>query len=301
MVRMAQGEAGTVGDTLQFGIQTTATKTWPEMVQLWQQAEALGFESCWLPDHLVPPFQPTGSIFEAWTLLAALATATETVRIGILVSCNTFRHPPLVAKEAVTIDHISGGRLEFGLGAGWFQPEHDMFGLELWPTKELVDRFREAVEICDLLFTQEMTSYDGQYYRLKDAPFRPAPVQQPRPPFTLGAHGPKMLSIVAKHAQRWNSTGTVDEMRRRNEMLDEQCAAIGRDPATILRSHLYVPGILTEERPWDSPDAFVDFVGRFHEAGCTEFIVQPPQQDTLATIERIAPVALPAARQGGVG
>jgi alkanesulfonate monooxygenase SsuD/methylene tetrahydromethanopterin reductase-like flavin-dependent oxidoreductase (luciferase family) len=226
---------------------------------------------------------------------------TERVRIGILVSCNTFRHPPLVAKEAVTVDHISGGRLEFGLGAGWFQPEHDMFGLELPAAKELVDRFREAVEICDLLFTQDVTSYDGKYYQLREAPFRPPSVQRPRPPFTLGAHGPKMLAIVARHAQRWNSTGTVAEMRQRNQVLDEQCVAIGRDPAAILRSHLYVPRILTEERPWDSPEAFLDFVGRFREAGVTEFIVQPPAQDTLAAIERVAPVALPAARQGGVG
>ncbi|MDQ3693873.1 MAG: LLM class flavin-dependent oxidoreductase, partial [Chloroflexota bacterium] len=167
--------------------------------------------------------------------------------------------------------------------------------------KELVDRFREAVEICDLLFTREVSSYDGAYYQLREAPFRPPAVQRPRPPFTLGAHGPKMLRIVAQHAQRWNSTGTVSEMRQRNAILDEQCAAIGRDPATILRSHLYVPSLLPEERPWDSPDAFLDFVGRFREAGVTELIVQPPARDTLATIERVAPDALLAARQGGVG
>lgn len=289
-----------VGDALQFGIQTTATRPWPEMAQLWQRAEALGFESCWLPDHLIPPFNPTGPIFEAWMLLAGLATVTERVRIGILVSCNTFRHPPLLAKQAVTIDHLSGGRLEFGLGAGWFAPEHEMFGLELPAAKELVGRFREAVELCHLLFTQEVTSYDGRYYQLREAPFRPAAVQQPRPPFTLGAHGPKMLRIVAEYAQRWNSTGTVAEMRQRNEILDEQCAAIGRDPASIVRSHLYVPGILTDERPWDSTEAFLDFVGRFRESGVTEFIVQPPAADPLAAIERIGAEALPLARQGGM-
>ena len=287
------------GDELQVGIQTTATKPWPEMVQLWQSAEAIGFDSCWLPDHLIPPFNPTGPIFEAWTLLAGLATVTERVRIGVLVSCNTFRHPPLVAKQAATIDHISGGRLEFGLGAGWFLPEHEMFGLDFPETKELVDRFREAVELCDLLFTHEVSSYDGVYYQLREAPFRPSALQRPRPPFTLGAHGPKMLRIVAEHAQRWNSTGTVAQMRERNAILDEQCAAVGRDPATIVRSHLYVPGILTEERPWDSPEAFLDFAGRFREAGVTELIIQPPADDTLATVERVAPVALPAARRGG--
>ncbi|MBA2520024.1 MAG: LLM class flavin-dependent oxidoreductase [Chloroflexia bacterium] len=290
-----------MGEALQFGIQTTATRPWPEMVELWQRAEALGFDSCWLPDHLIPPFNRSGPIFEAWTLLAGLATVTDRVRIGILVSCNTFRHPPLLAKEAVTVDHLSGGRLEFGLGAGWFAPEHEMFGLELPAAKELVDRFREAVELCHLLFTQEITSYDGRYYQLREAPFRPPALQRPRPPFTLGAHGPKMLRIVAEYAHRWNSTGTVAEMTARNRVLDEQCAAIGRDPATILRSHLYVPGILTDERPWDSTEAFLDFVGRFREAGVTEFIVQPPAADPLAAIERIGAEALPAARHVGAG
>lgn len=290
-----------MGDELKFGIQTTATRPWPELVELWQRAEVLGFESCWLPDHLVPPFVPTGPIFEAWTLLAALATVTERVRIGILVSCNTFRHPPLVAKQAATIDHLSGGRLEFGLGAGWFEPEHEAFGLDFPETRELIGRFREAVELCHLLFTQEVSSYDGRYYQLREAPFRPPALQQPRPPFTLGAHGPRMLRIVAEHGDRWNSTGTVAEMKERNQILDEQCAAIGRDPATILRSHLYVPRILPDERPWDSKEAFLDFVGRYREVGVTEFIVQPPVAEPLAAIERIGAEALPAARQEGVG
>ena len=185
------------GNGLRFGIQTTATRTWPEMVALWRRVEALGFDSLWLPDHLVPPFRIDGPIFEAWTLLAALATQTERVRLGVLVSCNTFRHPPLVAKQAATVDHVSGGRLEMGLGAGWFKPEHDMFGIELPAPAELVARFREAVEVVDLLLRQDVTTYEGRYYQLREAPFRPAPVQRPRPPLTLGAHGPKMMLVVA--------------------------------------------------------------------------------------------------------
>ena len=292
-----------MGDALKFGIQTTATRPWPEMSALWQRAEALGFESCWLPDHLVPPFNPAGPIHEAWTLLTGLATVTQTVRLGILVSCNTFREPAVVAKQAVTLDHISGGRLEFGLGAGWFKPEHDMFGIELPAAKPLVDRFREAVEMCDRLLSlpdDQVATYDGTYYQLREAPFRPRPVQQPRIPFTLGAHGPKMLRIVARHAQRWNSTGTVPEMTERNRVLDEQCAAIGRDPATILRSHLYVPSILRDENPWASSEAFFDFVGRFREAGVQEFIIQPPAQEPMAAIERIGGDVLARARAGAV-
>jgi F420-dependent oxidoreductase-like protein len=285
---------------LRFGIQTPQTRSWPEMVSLWQRAEALGFESAWLPDHFVPPFRPEGPLFEAWTLLAALATRTERLRLGVLVSSNTFRHPPLLAKQAATVDHISGGRLELGLGAGWFAAEHAMFGLELPGAAELVERFREAVAVVDLLLRQDVTTYEGRFYRVREAPFRPPPVQRPRPPLTLGAHGPKMLGIVAEYADRWNSTGTVAEMAERNRLLDERCAALGRDPATILRSHLWVAALLPEERPWDSPEAFRDFVGRFREAGVGEFLLQPPP-DGLAAVERIAEEAIPALRAGAAG
>lgn len=290
-----------VDERLRVGIQTPATRTWPEMVALWQRVEALGYDSCWLPDHFVPPFRPEGPLMEAWTLLAALATATERVRLGILVSCNTFRHPPLLAKQAVTVDHVSGGRLELGLGAGWFAPEHKMFGLPLPGPRELVDRFREAVEVVDLLLRQDVTSFDGAHYRLREAPFRPAPLQQPRPPLTLGAHGPRMMRIVARYADRWNSNGAVAEMRERNGLLDDQCAAIGRDPATILRSHLYVPVQLPDERPWDSVEAFRDFVGRFREAGVNEFLLQPPPAEQFGVVERVAADVLGASRGGATG
>jgi len=282
------------GKRLQFGIQTPAVRPWSEMVDLWQRSEALGFESAWLPDHLVPPFRPEGPILEAWTTLAALALETSYMRLGILVSCNTFRHPPLLAKQAVTVDHLSEGRLELGIGAGWFRPEHEMYGIDLPDTPELVARFREAVELIDQLLRNDTTTYHGQYYQLTDALFRPAPLQKPRIPFTLGAHGPKMLTITARYADRWNSTGTVAEMKQRNQMLDEQCAAIGRNPAEILRSHLYVPPQLTGERPWDSADAFHDFVGRFREVGVTEFLLQPSPD--WARVERIATDVMPSLR-----
>jgi alkanesulfonate monooxygenase SsuD/methylene tetrahydromethanopterin reductase-like flavin-dependent oxidoreductase (luciferase family) len=273
------------------GVQTPTQKPWQELVEQWAWLEEIGFDSLWLADHYVPPFKLDGPIFEPWTLLGGLALATHSVRLGVLVSCNTFRHPPLVAKEAVTIDHISNGRLEFGLGAGWFVPEHEMFGIPYPSNKELVDRFREAVEICDLLFTQDLTTYDGTYYQLRDAPFRPAPLQQPRIPFTLGAHGPRMMRIVARYADRWNSNGSVAEMALRNQMLDEACAEIGRDPADILRSHLYVPAIMPDERPWDSPEALRDFLGPMSEAGVQEAILQIPATIDRRQVERIADAA----------
>ena len=282
-----------------FGIQTPTQRPWPDVLAAWRQAEALGFDSAWLADHYVPPFRPEAPIFEAWTLLAALASATESIRLGVLVSCNTFRHPPLLAKEAITVDHVSGGRLEFGLGAGWFVPEHEMYGLPFPGPRELVARFREAVEICDALMTQETVSYAGEYYRLDGALSRPMPVQRPRPPFTLGAHGPRMMRIVAAHAQRWNSNGTLAEMRDRNQLLDDACAAVGRDPGEVLRSHLYVPAILRDERPFDSADAMADFVGRFGAAGVREFILQPPADTTPEAMERVGLEWLPAIRRTG--
>jgi alkanesulfonate monooxygenase SsuD/methylene tetrahydromethanopterin reductase-like flavin-dependent oxidoreductase (luciferase family) len=272
------------------GVQTPSQKPWAELLDEWTWLERIGFDSLWLADHYVPPFKLDGPIFEAWTLLAGLAMATHRVRCGVLVSCNTFRHPPLLAKEAVTVDHISAGRLEFGLGAGWFVPEHDMFGIPFPERGELVERFREAVEICHQLFTQEITTYDGTYYQLRHAPFRPRPFQE-RIPFTLAAHGPRMMRIVARYADRWNSNGTVQEMVERCRLLDEACAQVGRDPREILRSHLYVPAILPEEHPWDSPEALRDFLGRLREVGIYEAILQIPPDIPRAQVERIAEAA----------
>ena len=282
-----------------FGIQTIQTWTWPEMRERWQWFESLGFDSLWLPDHFVPTARPEGPFFEAWTLLAALATQTERARIGIMVSSNTFRHPSLLAKQAVTLDHVSNGRLELGVGAGWFRDEHEMFGLDFPETGELVDRFAEALDLLDRYLSNDITSFAGEYYSLRDAPNRPAPIQQPRPPLVLGAHGPRMIRLAARYADTWNSRGTPDEMRQRNGAMDDACRRYGRDPAAVKRSLLYVVAQMPEERPWDSVDAFEDFVGRFGEAGVQEFIFQPPPPEQFAIVERVATDAIPSLRVSG--
>lgn len=281
-----------------FGIQTVPNTPWPELAETWRRVEALGFDSVWLPDHFVPTFRPELPFMEAWTLLAGLATVTSRIRIGVLVSCNTFRHPALLAKEAVTVDHVSHGRLELGIGTGWVEFEHVMFGLRYPGAAERVSRYAEAVQIVDALLRQDVTSFAGQHYRLQDAPFRPRPVQRPRLPLTLAAHSPKMLGIIAPFADRWNSMGSPEEMRERGQRLDEACAAIGRDPASIARSLLYVPAIMPDERPWDSPTAFVEFAGRYREAGVTELILQPPPTGDWGAVERIAAETLPGLRIG---
>ena len=284
---------------LTFGIQTVLNKPWPELAASWGAYEAMGFDSLWLPDHLVPPFNPSGPLFEAWTALAGLATVTSRVRLGVLVSSNTFRHPALLAKQAITVDHLSGGRLELGLGAGWFAPEHQMFGIPFPEPPVLVSQFREAVEMIDLFLRQDQTTYKGTHYQLDDAPRRPAALQQPRPPLVLGANGKRMLEIVAAHADVWNSIGTPAEIRERNQYLDEACFKASRDPATIRRSLLYVPALLADEHPWESEHLFRDFVTRFAAVGITEFIFQPPATGGEG-VARIAAEVIPGLRAGAL-
>ena len=287
-----------MGGQLRFGLCTDQNLPWPTLLERWQYFESLGFDSLWVCDHLIQPSQPDGSYLEGWTLLAALAARTERVRIGVLVSSNTFRHPVVLAKQAVTLDHVSNGRLEIGLGAGWYLPEHEVYGIEFPPTAERVGRFREAVEILDRLLragSDALTTYAGRYYQLQEAPFRPGPLQQPRPPFTIGAKGPRMLRIAAEFAQAWNSSGSVEELRTRNQILDEQCAAIGRDPRTIRRS-LYGWASRLPADPWASVDAFQDVIGRYREAGLNEFILDAPSEARFPVLGRIAAAVLPALR-----
>ncbi len=277
----------------QFGIHTIQTLTWPEMRERWQWLEGLGFDSLWLPDHFFPTAGKDVPMLEAWTLLAGLATATSRARIGILVSSNTFRHPALLAKQAVTVDHLSDGRLELGVGAGWMELEHEIFGIEFPETKERVDRFAEAVELLDTYLSNDESSFAGEHYQLEGVFNRPAPVQQPRPPLVMGAHGPRMLKLVARYADAWNSFAPVDEMARRNARLTALCEEIGRDPASIKRSVFYGVNQSLDENPWASVDAFEDYVGRYAETGMQEFILQLPQDADRDLVERIASDILP--------
>jgi alkanesulfonate monooxygenase SsuD/methylene tetrahydromethanopterin reductase-like flavin-dependent oxidoreductase (luciferase family) len=281
---------------LGFGLCTDQNLDWQTTVDRWRYFEDLGFDSLWDCDHFQQPSRPQGPYFEGWTLLAGLAASTSKARIGVLVSSNTFRHPALLAKEAVTVDHISNGRLELGLGAGWYEPEHKHFGLDFPEPSELVERFRESVEAIDLLLRQDVTSYDGKYVKLDEAPFRPGPIQKPRPPLTLGAHKRKMMKIVAKYADRWNSHGTVDEMRSRNDMLNEECAAIGREPGSIIRS-LYGWAALMPADPWSSVDAFHEVVGQYRDAGIHEFLIDAPGPEAFPTLEKIAADVIPSLKR----
>jgi alkanesulfonate monooxygenase SsuD/methylene tetrahydromethanopterin reductase-like flavin-dependent oxidoreductase (luciferase family) len=280
---------------LTFGIQILPTMSWTTLHQRWIDYDRLGWDSLWLPDHLMPPNGEPGPFLEAWTAVAALATSTTNARIGVLVSSNTFRHPAVLAKQAVTVDHISGGRLILGLGAGWFEEEHDAFGIEFPDIGTRVSQYAESLALLDLYLGNDVSSFNGAWYQLHDAPNRPAPVQQPRVPIIVGAHGPRTIGIAGRHANIWNSRGTVEEMRERCLRLDAACEKAGRDPSEVIRSASYFPP-RTAERPWDSVDAFADWVGKYREIGITDFIFEAAPPENGAIEERIALDLLPALR-----
>jgi F420-dependent oxidoreductase-like protein len=285
-------------EELRFGICTDQNMSWEKTVERWQLFESLGFDSIWVCDHLIQPSRPEGPYLEGWTLLAALAAMTERARIGVLVSSNTFRHPAVLAKEAVTVDHIAGGRLELGLGAGWYEPEHEAFGLDFPSPGVLVDQFREAVEIIDSLLRNELTTYEGQYYQIRNAPMRPGPVQKPRPPIMIGAKKPRMLALAARYADNWNSTGSVELVGERNRILNEECEKIGRDPSEIVRS-VYGWAAIMPDDPWASVEAFQDVIGRYREVGIHEFIIDQPPDHQFDVLERVVTDVIPRLRSDG--
>ena len=281
---------------MRFGLCTDQNLPWPTLVERWQYFERLGFDSVWDCDHFNQPSRPSGPFYEGWTLLAALAARTERIRVGVLVSCNNFRHPALLAHQAMTVDHVSHGRLELGVGAGWCVPEHAQFGIDFPPPGELVGRFHEAVRIVDTLLRHGSATFTGRHYRLKDAHLRPRSLQTPRPPLTLGAHQTRMLRICAEFADRWNSFGTVAEMRERNQILDAHCAALGRDPRTISRSFYGWASKMAEQGlpdPWASVSAFEDVIGRYAEVGVHEFIIDQPAPEQFPILEKVAADVIP--------
>lgn len=277
-------------------------KDWGQVLESFQLAEELGFDHAWLVDHFV---DTDGDLekpcLEAWTLLAAVAARTSRIRIGTLVSGNTYRNPALLLKQAVTVDRISGGRLMLGVGSGWHEPEHRMYGFAFPPAAERVDRLEEALELMALLQGQERTTYEGSYYRLADAPFEPKPAQG-RIPLVIGAHRPRMLRLAARHADMWDTFPTIpksatagmrDEIADRVRAFDQLCREEGRDPAEVRRSTWTGGDVLHSEA------AYQAYVDRYRPLGCTDFISGLPGPEHSGTVRRIAAELLPALRMGG--
>ncbi len=226
---------------LRFGIKTAQhNASYEDMLRVWLEADSIpSIEHAWAFDHFMPlGGDPTGPCIDGWTLLGAFAAKTERLRLGLMVTGNTYRHPAILANIAATVDVISKGRLDFGIGAGWNETEHTMYGIPLYAPGERIRRLGEACEMIKLLWTEKRANFDGKYYQLKDALCEPKPVQKPYPPFVIGGSGEKLtLRIVAQYASIWNFVGgSVEDLRHKNEVLNEHCAAIGRDPASIERS-----------------------------------------------------------------
>lgn len=230
-----------VCEDVRFAFKTSPQNTtWADMLAIWKAADPIEvFESGWTFDHFYPIFSdPAGPCLEGWTTLTALAQATERLRVGVLVTGIHYRHPAVLANMASALDIVSGGRLEFGIGAGWNEEESDAYGIELGSIKERFDRFEEACEVLKGLLTQETTTFDGKFYQLKDARNEPKGPQQPHPPFCIGGSGEKRtLRITAKYADHWNFVGgPPEEFARKRDVLAAHCADIGRDPKEITLS-----------------------------------------------------------------
>jgi F420-dependent oxidoreductase-like protein len=268
--------------------------------EVWQIADDAGFDHCWIFDHLAAAGPaPEAPVFEAWTLIGAMAEVTRRIRIGVMVTSNTYRHPGVLAKAAVTADHLCDGRLEMGIGAGWAENEHTMLGIEFGTARERIDRLGEACQVMRLLWTQPRADFEGRYYRLEHAVAEPKPRQRPHPPVWIGGAGERRtLRVVAEQADAWNvpgrraiSPGTItpEEAGRLSRVLDGHCEAAGRDPAALRRS--------VQFRFEGDLDGTAALAEEYLRQGFTEFIVMVGGDDPRASAEDAASGLLPRLRE----
>ena len=270
---------------LSFKVWSVETE-WDTIRRVWTRADRQGiWHGLWINDHLYPPrSEPTGAILDAWSLLAAAATVTERLRIGPMVTANTFRHPAVLAKMAVTVDRLSDGRLDLGIGAGWLESEHRAFGLDYGKGAERFDRLEETFEVVHGLMTSDRFSYAGRHVTIGDAAFEPKPVQQPRPPFVVGGAGPtRTIPLAARWADHWNYPDyefAPEKFADAKALLRAECRAIGRDPSAVQTSVQFRSSGDTAE--------VVDRALAYRDAGADEILVSffPPVD--AAAPERVA-------------
>lgn len=294
---------------LRFEVLCLPNVPWPDLRDRVARLEQLGIEVAALPDHFVDWTHPPSPWFESWTALTGLAAATRSIRLTTCVAQIPLRNPAMFARQVLTLDHISNGRVEVGLGTGLAKdPSLAMLGIPDWEAGERVARLAEYVQIVDRLLRDEVTSFDGDFYRVDGAIMNPRPVQSPRPPITVAALGPVMIRIAARSADTWNSLSfresfdeQVAETRERVALLDEACTALGREHDTLRRSYTMFDA---RARPrggamdyYDSVDRFEEMVGRIIELGMDEIVLYHPLDDRqMPTFERIATGVLPRLR-----
>jgi probable F420-dependent oxidoreductase len=279
---------------LRIGIKLSQDQPIETYREVWRIADEAGFDHCWAMDHLasIGSVGDDRPIFDGWELLAGMAVATQRVRIGLMVTGITYRNPALLAKVATTVDHLSEGRLEFGIGAAWAANEHEMYGIS--GLDHRVGLLSEGLRIMKMLWTQERTDFEGRYFTMRNAVANPKPVQKPYPPIWVGAGGPTTLRLTARHADVWNATGAMESAVEGSRQLDELCAEIGRDPGEIRRSVQVPAGS-------DAPE-LVDRLHRHYEAGFSELVVMlsggsmPTASAPVGVAEMVAEKVLPEMR-----
>ncbi len=265
--------------------------SWPEMLARTLETERLGFDGLYLVDHYFGRVDLDEPTHEGWTMLAALAPFTQRMRLGMMVSGNTYRNPAFLLKQAITVDHVSGGRVDFGVGAGWQQREHEAYGFPLPPAKERVDRFEEALQIWEELQANDRTTFEGEHYQLLDAPFQPKSLQSPRLPLLIGSTGPRMMRLVARYADLWNVIATPEDGAALNARMDDLCREIGRDPATLIR------GVSPSLNLLESPEAFASGVQAYVDAGFQDICMPWPRLDAeVPVLREVARAVLPGLR-----
>jgi alkanesulfonate monooxygenase SsuD/methylene tetrahydromethanopterin reductase-like flavin-dependent oxidoreductase (luciferase family) len=272
---------------MRFGLDVAQHQLeWPTLLERVRFAERSGFEGVWAFDHFRPLYgRRDGPCMEGWSVLAALAAATERVRLGVLVTGVTYRHPSVLAMQAATIDHISRGRLDFGIGAAWNVAEHRQLGIPFPRIRERAERLAEAVEVYRSLLSGDRASFQGRHYSLDGATYRPRPVQRPHPPVWIGASGERvMLPVVARHADVWHDAGPVREHEPRSAQLDGRA---GRAPAQIRRA-----ASLSLSRPWDAVRGEVEALARI---GFDYLVVSYPSEGQ-ARLEEFVGRVMPGLR-----
>ncbi len=288
---------------MRFSVWPNPTQSFEEMLEIARHVEATGWDGFWLADHFMPDAEDTSVPWpEAWTTLAGLAASVPRIRLGTLVTGNTYRHPAVLAKMAATVDHISQGRVVLGLGAGWQQNEHEQYGIPFGTIGGRLARLEEACQVIKGLFGEKSASFDGKHYQLVGASLEPKPLQSPLP-LLIGGGGEKVtLRITARWADEWNVWGDVETLRHKMEVLDRHCADVGRDPAAIQRSAVallflsddadFVRGMRARDigRPTivGNADEVREIVQAYRDAGVDELIVpdftlgaMPQKRDTL--------------------
>jgi len=294
---------------LRFQVLCLPNVPWEDLRSRVVRLEQLGIEVVALPDHFVDWTHPPSPWFESWTTLTGLACATTSIRLTTGVTQITFRNPAVFARQALTLDHISNGRVEIGLGTGLADdPSLVMVGIPDWESRERVARLAEYVQIVDRLLRDEVTSFEGEFYQVDGAIMNPRPVQSPRPPITVAALGPVMIRHAARLADTWNSLSfsesfdkQVAETRKRVGLVDEACEALGRARETLRRSYTMFDA---RARPrggamdyYESVDRFEEMVGRVIELGMDEIVLYHPLDERqVPTFERIATDVLPRLR-----